>query len=290
MQGEYVKQVYKSDLGYQVQCVSGTQARRAYSAELHCDTSLTVAYFKKAEGNIKIEGNNYDLASGDMIILNYNEMHCADIQSDFCERITLYISETIYNGYAEPVNELLRIFTERNQGTQNKIPASVVKAYKLDDLLEEISLCASRQTPVSELIGLGKITEFLSTLNRAVAKVEQVQENTYTNNPIVNQVIQYISHHFAEDITCESIAGSMYLSKHYVGKLFKDAVGISLWNYIINRRLLHFNDLLRQNYLIEEACSLSGFHNYSNFYKLYKRRTGISPQEFKRRIAHTKES
>lgn len=274
---------------YQVQCVSGPQARHAYLAELHCDTDLTVAYFKKAVGNIKIEGSSYDLTSGDIIILNYNEAHCVDIQSDFCERITLYINEMIYRGYAEPVNDLLRIFTERKHGDQNKIPASVVKTYKLDDLLEEISLCASQQNPVLELIGLGKITEFLRTLNHTVAEQEKVQLDTYTNDHVVNQVIQYISLHFAEDITCESIARRMYLNKYYLGRLFKDAVGISLWNYIINRRLLNFNNLVRQNHPIEEACRQSGFRNYSNFYRLYKSRMGISPQEFKRSVAKTKE-
>ena len=284
MQNEFVKRCYKSDLHYQVHYVSGINVNGAYSAQLHYDTDLTVAYFKKASGNIKIEGNNYELRSGDIVILNYNDLHCVDIQSEFCERITLYLNESIYRNYSKPVNDLLNIFYNRKLREGNLIPSSIVKEYGLDALMEEIKEHSAQQDPVSELVAFGKITELLRKINQTVFEQKKSEINIDTNNPVVDQVIKYISLHFAEDITCDSIAGQMYLSKYYLGRLFKKAVGISLWNYIINRRLLNFNDLIRQNYTVEEACGKSGFHNYSNFYKLYKSRMGLSPQEFKRSV------
>lgn len=284
MQNEFVKRCYRSDLHYQVHYVSGNNVNGAYSAQLHYDTDLTIAYFKKATGNIKIEGNNYTLKSGDAIILNYNELHCVDIQGDFCERITLYLDELIYRNYSEPVNSLLRVFYNRKRGDGNLIPSAIVSAYGIDILIEEIKECSEQQDPVAELVAFGKITELLRRINQIAVGQTESETNTCSNNPIVDQVIKYIGLHFAEDITCDSVAGQMFLSKHYLGKLFKETVGITLWNYIINRRLLNFNDLVRQNCSVEEACSRSGFRNYSNFYKLYKSRMGISPQEFKRSI------
>ena len=284
MQNEFVKRCYKSDLHYQVHYVSGVNVNGAYSAQLHYDTDLTVAYFKKARGNIKIEGNSYELTNGDMVILNYNELHCVDIQSEFCERITIYLDESIYRNYSEPVKNLLRIFYRRKSGTGNLIPASIVRAYGIDTLIEEIKEYSAQQDPVSELVAFGKITELLRRINQTAVEQIESEINICSNNPIVDQVIKYISLHFAEDITCDSIADQMYLNKYYLGRLFKEAVGISLWNYIINRRLLNFNDLVRQNNTVEEACSKSGFRNYSNFYRLYKKRMGISPQEFKRSV------
>lgn len=284
MQNEFLKQCYKSDLRYQVHYVSGRNVNSAYSEQLHYDTNLTVAYFKKANGNIKIEGNSYELTSGDIIILNYNELHCVDIQSEFCERITIYLDESIYRNYSEPVNDLLRIFYRRKRGERNLIPASVVRAYGIDVLIEDIKACSAQQDPVSELVAFGQITELLRRLNQTAAQQLESEIAICSNDPIVDQVIKYVSLHFAEDITCDSIAGQVHLSKYYLGRLFKDVVGISLWNYIINRRLLNFNDLIRQNCSIEEACSKVGFRNYSNFYRLYKKRMGISPQEFKRSV------
>lgn len=287
MQNEVMKRCYKSDLHYQVHYVSGTNVNGAYSAQLHYDTDLTVAYFKKAGGNIKIEGNSYELTSGDIVILNYNELHCVDIQSDFCERITLYLNEAIYRNYKEPVNDLLNIFYSRKQVEGNLIPASIVRMFGIDVLIEEIEELSAQQDPVSELVAFGKITELLRRLNQTAFEKKKLEINTCSNNPVVDQVIKYIGLHFSEDITYESIAGQIWMSKCYLGRLFKETTGISLWNYIINRRLLNFNDLVRQNYPVEEACSKSGFRNYSNFYRLYKKRMGISPQEFKRSVTKT---
>lgn len=284
MENKFVKYCYKSNLNYQVHYVSGTNVNAAYSAQLHYDTDLTVAYFKKASGNIKIEGNSYELTSGDIIILSYNELHCVDLQKEFCERITLYLNESIYRSYSKQVNDLLNIFHKRKRGTGNLIPASVVRAHGMDTLIEEIKADSALQDPVSEIVAFGKITELLKRLNQTAVEHGESENKTYNNTPIVEKVIKYISLHFAEDITCDSIADQMYLNKYYLGRLFKEAVGISLWDYIINRRLLNFNDLVRQDYPIEEACSKSGFRNYSNFYRLYKKRMGISPQEFKRSL------
>ena len=290
MQDEFVKRCYKSDLRYQVHYVFGKYANRAYSAQLHYDTDLTIAYFKNATGNIKIEGNNYPLKSGDIIILNYNEVHCVELQCDFCERITIYLDELLYRNYSEQVNSLLHIFHKRKKGEENLIPAEIVSAHGMDTLIEEIKECAEWQDSVADLVAFGKITELLKKINQVAVGQSQSEDNSCSNNPIVNQVIQYIGLHFAEDISCDSIADKMYISKYYLGKLFKETVGITLWNYIINRRLLNFNDLVRKNESVEQACSKSGFHNYSNFYKLYKKRMGISPQEFKRSITKNNRS
>lgn len=288
MQNEFIKHCYKSNLNYKMHYVSGINVNGAYSVDLHYDTDLTVTYFKEVAGKIKIEGSNYVLSSGDMVILNYNELHCVEVQSDFCERYTLYLDESIYRNYGEAVSDLLSVFYRRKQGKGNLIQATVVREYGLDILMGEIKEYAAQQDPVSELIAFGKITELLKILQSAKFATKNPDENRCTNDPIIDKVIKYIGIHFTEEITCESIAKEMYLSKYYLGRMFKEVVGISLWNYIINRRLLHFNDLIRQGFALEEACNLSGFHNYSNFYRLYKSRMGMSPQAFKRYTVQTK--
>lgn len=280
MQNRFIKQCYESDLLYRVHYVCGKDAKGAYSDKLHYDTDLTIAYFKKIAGNIKIEGNCYDLTNGDIVILNYNELHCVDIQSEDCERITLYLNESIYRNYNETISDLLDVFNKRKPGEWNLIQSAVAMKCGLDVLLEEILQYCAQQDPVSELVAFGKITELLSKLNRTVFTQKESKCILRANNPIVGQVIKYVGLHFAEEITCDGIAEKMHLNKYYLGRLFKKTVGITLWNYIINRRLLNFNDLIRHGCASEEAAYLSGFRNYSNFYRLYKSRVGMSPQEF----------
>ncbi len=281
MKNEFIKQCYKSDLNYTVHYVYGKNTDRAYNDKLHYDTDLTIAYFKEMTGNIKIEGNTYDLASGDIIILNYDELHCVNIKSEFCERIILYLNESIYKKYNQELNNLFEIFYNRKHGEDNLIRAKTVKEKGLDVLMGEIYEYSAWQNSVGELIALGKITQLLSKLK---SKEFEYSESCCTNNSIIDKVLKYISLHFTEELSCDSIAEQMHLSKYYLNRLFKETVGISIWNYIINRRILYFNELVRQNNYIENACIQAGFNNYSNFYRIYKKRTGISPQEFKRSI------
>ena len=290
MENEYTKQCYESDLRYRLHYVCGKDAKAAYPDRLHYDPDLTVAYFKKVTGNIKIEGNSYELKNGDIVILNYNELHCVDIRGEDCERITLYLNESIYRNYDEAVSALLNVFHKRKQGQRNLIPSVLAKEHGLDLLIEEILRYCAQQDPVSELVAFGRITELLSELNRTVFTQKGAEDTMRTNDPVVDQVIKYVGLHFAEEITCDKIAESMHLNKYYLGRTFKKTVGITLWNYIINRRLLNFNDLIRQGHAAEEAAYLSGFRNYSNFYRLYKSRVGMSPQEFMKytlRVKHT---
>ena len=86
------------------------------------------------------------------------------------------------------------------------------------------------------------------------------------------------------DIDCEIIAKVFRQSKYHISRKFKEITGVSLWEYVIKRRLLHFNDLIRKNHTIENACFESGFNNYSNFFRLYKKHFGISPTEFIKRL------
>jgi AraC-like DNA-binding protein len=55
-------------------------------------------------------------------------------------------------------------------------------------------------------------------------------------------------------------------------------------DYLALRRIHLVNDLIRRGDPITEACFTAGFKNYSNFFRLYKKHTGLTPQEFKNSI------
>ena len=63
-----------------------------------------------------------------------------------------------------------------------------------------------------------------------------------------------------------------------------ESLCVSPWNYVILRRLQRANDWMCQGYSAEEACYRVGFDNYANFFRLYKKHTGISPSQFKKQI------
>ena len=52
--------------------------------------------------------------------------------------------------------------------------------------------------------------------------------------------------------------------------------------YILVRRVALAKSLLAQGYTVAETCHLSGFNDYSNFIRTFKKVTGATPGKFRR--------
>ena len=147
-------------------------------------------------------------------------------------------------------------------------------------LFEEIFTLAKAKSPCKNILAVCKTIELLSRLSELILPVRE-NNNSKKENPIINDVLLFLNNNFREDISVISVAKTFNLSESYLSHLFKEYVGISLWNYIVYKRLNYFNDLICNNYSINEAYLMSGFQNYSNFFRLYKKYMNMTPSEFK---------
>ena len=101
------------------------------------------------------------------------------------------------------------------------------------------------------------------------------EEKTY-----VNQIIQYIHTHLNEPLKRSEIAASVYLTPDYVTKIFKEEMGISLKDYILQEKINLAKDWLHTTDLpIEEIAGRCGFTNFSHFSQVYKKIRGVSPKQ-----------
>jgi len=125
-----------------------------------------------------------------------------------------------------------------------------------------------------------KIAELLSAMGE-LSHTEQ-KENQVPLNPIVESVLEYLNIHFKEDLSITAVAEKFNIDESYLSHLFKEHTGVSLWTYVIYRRIQTFNKLILNGGSAEENCYKVGFRNYSNFFRLYKKHMGISPSQFKK--------
>lgn len=281
MENSFKKICYDNEPYYSLHHVKGYKVGKAYSGELHYDARLTLAYFKSGFGNIKIEGTDYTINKGDIFLLNYDELHFVSIDNEkFCERIILYLSEKTISDIPFAKAELLDAFYNRPRGIGNRISAETVKKHGLDIAVLEILNYAEKSNDTSNALALCKIIELLAKLN-TIIDFGFLEQNKICKNPVINNIIKFIGDNFTDDITCEKISAEFHLSKFHLSRIFKEAVGVPLWDYVLIRRMFYFNDLLRKGFSAKEACYKAGFNNYSNFYRLYKKHMGITPTEFK---------
>lgn len=98
----------------------------------------------------------------------------------------------------------------------------------------------------------------------------------------VRQVKAYIESHITEKLSREEIAEKVFLSPDYLTRIFRRETGSSLVAYITGRKMEEARRLLL-THPISEAAQMLGYDNFGYFSELFKRKTGMSPSEFKRK-------
>ena len=91
-----------------------------------------------------------------------------------------------------------------------------------------------------------------------------------------------IDRRYAEPINLDAISENVYLSKYHFLRLFKKAYGITPHQYVLNKRMEKAKELLIEGLSVNDVCLQIGFESVPSFSILFKRKTSLSPTEFRR--------
>ncbi|OLT31985.1 AraC family transcriptional regulator [Actinomadura sp. CNU-125] len=97
---------------------------------------------------------------------------------------------------------------------------------------------------------------------------------------------------WADPLDVAAVAARAGYSRYHFVRLFADVYGETPGRYLARRRIERAQDLLRTADLtVTEICMLVGFSSLGTFCTSFKRQTGMTPTEFRRRSggpgAHT---
>ena len=100
----------------------------------------------------------------------------------------------------------------------------------------------------------------------------------------INAATGYIDENLHRTITIEELCRELYISKNLLYKKFHDFFDCTVNEYITQKRLdlakLMLDNTTDSSKKIAENC---GFDNYSYFSRLFKKKNGISPRDYRRR-------
>ena len=100
---------------------------------------------------------------------------------------------------------------------------------------------------------------------------------------ISSYVKEYVENHYTEpDLNISALADKMNVSLSYLSTVFKQTAGINLSSYISAMRISHAKKVLADpSHSIAEAASLSGYEDAKYFARLFKRKCGMTPSEYR---------
>ncbi len=101
-----------------------------------------------------------------------------------------------------------------------------------------------------------------------------LSETVSSNNilsPIIIRTLNIIDEQYTENISIKNIAKQLYVSQSALAHKFSMEMNIPIYQYITKKRLAEAHKLIRQGEKLNNAARISGFNDYSTFYRLYKK-------------------
>lgn len=93
---------------------------------------------------------------------------------------------------------------------------------------------------------------------------------------------RYMDLHYMDDIGVDTMARMYQVSANYFNKLFRQAYNISSKEYLINIRVGHAMEYLKNPALtIREAGIMVGYEDSNYFTRIFKKKTGMTPIEYR---------
>lgn len=246
----------------------------------HCHDFLELSIVTSGSANYCIDGNDYVIKKGEILISNPGLYHMETPIED-SKYTQLHIG--VHN---------FKLSDIRDNYIDNKGVGPVIKFKKYENeffkCCDEIIKEEKMKRVGYPLVLKSLVMKLLIILCREFES-EEKQEDEYNclfqsseKQNIVREIIDYMNKNYMCDISLDKISKNMYLSPVYISKIFKEEIGDSPINHLIKIRLSKAEDLLKDKSIpIKVVAQRVGYNDAYHFSKLFKKYYGISPSAFR---------
>lgn len=262
-----------------------TKLKMIKEGVIHDHDYVEIAYILSGKGKYYVDGNEYDVTAGDLVICNPGIKHTHIISNP-----------------KEPTIEFISGFTDfhfMNMAPNSiELPDNKHILHTTGELKQEIAKHCYAMIAEKESQQLGRyfmlkahLMQIILMVIREILDVDKTDQKscnfeTYNKNYVVNRIITYLNENYEHKISLEQIAHNMYLSPVYISKIFKEETGESPINYLIKIRLEKAREILLNSNSgsIKSIANQVGYDDVYHFSKLFKKYYGISPLHYRKQI------
>jgi AraC-like DNA-binding protein len=227
------------------------------------------------------EGQAYFLQPGDVLLVRHGLIHRPVIHpGEPYERVVLWLGPEWLRRRSDPAAPLSCCFDlaeERGFRLLRSEPEQWLRSLRLVQELEEA--LRSREFGHVQQADLC-CQQLLLAVNRDFlsSRTAQDQPGLCRSDPKIEELLRFIAHHLDEELTVDTLAARLYLSRSYLMHRFKAATGYTIHQYVTQKRLLRAGELIRSGVPVLQAAEQTGFRDYSTFLRAFRRLFGTSPR------------
>jgi ABC-type sugar transport system substrate-binding protein/AraC-like DNA-binding protein len=144
---------------------------------------------------------------------------------------------------------------EENLGTYNSLAKHLIKDQEITSVLEWLNDLA-QQVIASKLAKINKKTH-------------------------IQEIVDYIDKNYSTPMSLKSLSYDFSISQAYLGQIFRKETGTKFNDYLNDKRIEEAKKLFNgENIVINKVALQLGYTDPAYFYKLFKKRTGMSAMDY----------
>lgn len=245
----------------------------------HChDDFIELSFVTSGSVDYLIENNNYTLRKGQVLISNPGIYHKELFNPNTnCRELHLGLTNiNIFSNYKKNFIDV----GDKNVLTLNTYRNEILKT--CNEIIEE----QKRHKQTSPFMLKSLVMKLIVLLHREINEEtpnldsQEFSFKSREKKTIVETITKYLNENYTQDISLYTLSRNMYLSPVYISKIFKEIMGDSPINYLIQIRLSKARLLLKDtDYSIKTISKMVGYNDPYYFSKLFKKYYGISPNK-----------
>lgn len=256
-----------------------------YSEKTDADTNVHVhecceVFFNISGGKSYLIGDRvYEVDEGDLFIINQFEAHkITCLENEAFKRFVLEIHPAFIYSCCTEATDLSHCFYTRGENVSNKISLTLAEQQKLKSMFE---ILKGESAFGDDILKNSTVLSMLVYINSLFMDRCEMSHYRYSmDDRLVKQAIAYINANFSENIGLETIAGELYVSVNQLCRVFKKNLGTTVTKYIAGKRISEAKKLLKNGHSVSDTAQLSGYHDYANFIRAFKKSVGVSPGKY----------
>ncbi|HEX7794876.1 MAG TPA: helix-turn-helix domain-containing protein [Vicinamibacterales bacterium] len=104
-----------------------------------------------------------------------------------------------------------------------------------------------------------------------------------TTHDHVQRMLEQIHQNYTQRLTLDTLAKTLERQSAYLGRLFREAMGVTVHEYITRARMMFGAAQVRSGVKVEAVALDLGYRSKKNFYRQFKRRFGMTPEAYRQR-------
>jgi AraC-like DNA-binding protein len=259
--------------------------KAAFNVKLHFETMAFTAMLR-GKKHMKLEnktgyfdyfpGESVLVAPGETMVIDFPE---ADETPSQCISLSLnpeFIEESLNHlNYHSPKTD------ETSQWNIELDEYLLFNNPSLASATHNIMRIALDDNSQKDIMADFALKELLIRLMQTQAR-NMVEKNRSKHKSRISFVADYIRKNLHEKLSVDSIAKLAYVSKSNFFKMFKDELGTSPNEFILQERISRAKELLAGNNSIKETAYQTGFSDTNYFTRVFKQWVGVTPKNYQK--------